>query len=131
MNDFLNESPSDEAEAARSDSNHDAIGDIVRVYLRDMRQLPLLTHEDEMTLARRIERANRTILKSVIVRRCSEVGALAERSRTPPACGHLQKRSSTETACAARADVRAPARRSLTGDPEASVYRDLSQSVNQ
>ena len=72
MNDFLNEPTSDEAEATRPDSNHDAVGDIVRVYLRDMRQLPLLTHEDEMTLARRIERANQTILKAVSRSRVTE-----------------------------------------------------------
>ncbi len=72
MNDFLNDPPSDQDEATRPDSNHDAVGDIVRVYLRDMRQLPLLAHEEEMTLARRIERANSTILKAVSRSRVTE-----------------------------------------------------------
>ncbi len=71
MNNLLIESPSDDA-AVPPDSNNDPAGDIVRVYLRDMRQLPLLTHEQEMALARRMEQATRTILKAVSRSRVTE-----------------------------------------------------------
>ena len=71
MNDFLIEPPSDE-EAVPSDSNHGAVGDIVRAYLREMRQRPLLAHQEEMALARRIEQAKTTILKAVSRSRVTE-----------------------------------------------------------
>src|SRR6476660_1302230 len=72
MNDLLIESPGDDDAAVPPDSDRDPAGDIVRVYLRDMRQLPLLTHEEEMALARRMEQANRTILKAVSRSRVTE-----------------------------------------------------------
>ena len=65
MHDFLIEPSGEEEEAVPPDSNNGAAGDIVHAYLREMRQRPLLAHEDEMALARRIERANTTILKAV------------------------------------------------------------------
>jgi RNA polymerase primary sigma factor len=71
MNGFLIESPVDDA-TVPVDSNNDAAGDIVRLYLRDMRQLPLLTQEEEVALARRIERANATILKAASRSRVTE-----------------------------------------------------------
>ncbi len=86
MNDFLREPPSDEA-TVPSDSSNDAVGDIVRVYLRDMRQRPLLAHEEEMALARRIERANKTILK--IVSRSRVVERMLADTRAAVASGAM------------------------------------------
>lgn len=71
MNELSLDSPADSVPTP-ADSNNDAAGDTVRIYLRDMRQLPLLTHEEEVEFARRMERANSTILKAVSRSRVTE-----------------------------------------------------------
>lgn len=71
MAEFSIESPIDEP-ALASDSNAAAGGDIVRVYLRDMRQIPLLNREQEIALARRMDRASATILKTLSRLRLTE-----------------------------------------------------------
>ena len=47
-------------------------GDPARVYLREMRRYPLLTREQEIDLARRMERASARILRTVSRLRLTE-----------------------------------------------------------
>jgi RNA polymerase primary sigma factor len=49
-----------------------AAGDPARVYLREVRHYPLLTREQEVDLARRMERANARILRILSRRRLTE-----------------------------------------------------------
>ncbi len=64
MTELLIESPANE-NGLPADANTDAAGDIVRVYLRDMRRIPLLTHEEEIAWARRMEKAHTTVFKTL------------------------------------------------------------------
>ncbi|HEY3453742.1 MAG TPA: sigma-70 family RNA polymerase sigma factor [Bryobacteraceae bacterium] len=53
-------------------STAEAAGDPARVYLREMRRYPLLTREQEIDLARRMERSNTRILRTVSRLRLTE-----------------------------------------------------------
>ncbi len=50
----------------RGDQSENYQGDLVRIYLRDMGRVMLLTKEGEVSLARKIERGQRTILKALL-----------------------------------------------------------------
>src|SRR5690348_11196652 len=53
-------------------STAEAAGDPARVYLREVRRYPLLTREQEIDLARRMERSNTRILRTVSRLRLTE-----------------------------------------------------------
>jgi RNA polymerase primary sigma factor len=61
-------------------ASSDGGSDLLRVYLREIRHLPLLAQEQEIALARRIERANRTILKALSRSRVTESALIATRA---------------------------------------------------
>ena len=46
-------------------SRPDTSSDVVRVYLAEMSRVPLLTCDEEVTLAKRIERSHRTVLGAI------------------------------------------------------------------
>src|SRR5581483_4310427 len=55
----------DEAKLDLTAGTDDRLQDPVRLYLREMGTVPLLTREGEVTLARRIERGNLLVLKTI------------------------------------------------------------------
>jgi RNA polymerase primary sigma factor len=71
MTEVFLESPMDESPLPTV-SSAEAAGDPARAYLRDVRQYPLLTREQEIDLARRMERANARILRTLSRRRLTE-----------------------------------------------------------
>ena len=70
MTELFMESRMDESSLAVS--SPETAGDPARVYLREMRHYPLLTREQEIELALRIERANARILRTVSRLRLTE-----------------------------------------------------------
>ena len=64
MTEVFLESPMDESPLSAISSAEGA-GDTARSYLREVRQYPLLTREQEIDLARRMERANARILRTL------------------------------------------------------------------
>jgi RNA polymerase primary sigma factor len=71
MTEVFLESPMDESPLSAVSSAEGA-GDTARAYLRDVRQYPLLTREQEIDLARRMERANARILRTLSRLRLTE-----------------------------------------------------------
>lgn len=71
MPELFMESPIDES-LLPAISSADAIGDPARAYLREVPQYPLLTREQEIDLARRMERANARILRTLSHLRLTE-----------------------------------------------------------
>ena len=71
MTEVFLESPMDESPLAEV-SSAEAAGDPARAYLRDVRQYPLLTREQEIDLARRMERANARMLRTLSRLRLTE-----------------------------------------------------------
>ena len=67
------------------------VNDPVRMYLREMGTVPLLTREGEVEIARRIERGQNTVLKSLsraplVIQEIIAMGEeVAQRSRSPRA----------------------------------------------
>lgn len=82
----------DEPEAAAPATGS---SDSLRMYLRDMRKVPLLTQVEEIELARRMEASERTILKYLSRSRLTE--RILLRTRTAIAAGEL---SGAEVLCA-------------------------------
>src|SRR3954471_7264465 len=81
MTELFLESPADESPLAEVSSAEagfqviteaEAAGDPGRAYLRDVRHYPLLTREQEIDLARRMERANARILRTLSRLRLTE-----------------------------------------------------------
>ena len=64
MAEFMIEPPTEESNLS-AEAGTEAAGDIVRVYLRDLRRISLLTQEEEIALARRMERAQALTLKTL------------------------------------------------------------------
>jgi RNA polymerase primary sigma factor len=66
----------------------EAIADPVKLYLRDMGSISLLTREGEITLAKQIEKGQKTIIKALTRTQLlmAELGALEERIKLDPAC---------------------------------------------
>src|SRR5579884_1724524 len=67
---------------------HDKSNDSVRVYLREMGMVPLLTREGEIELAKRIERGQKSICKALsrsrlVVHRLFEAACEVQRGRLP------------------------------------------------
>jgi RNA polymerase primary sigma factor len=56
---------SEELELDLTPSAPDKTNDTVRIYLRDMGTVPLLTREGEVTIARRLERGKRAVITSI------------------------------------------------------------------
>jgi len=56
---------SEELELDLTPSAPDKTNDTVRIYMRDMGSVPLLTREGEVTIARRLERGKRAVLTSI------------------------------------------------------------------
>ena len=71
MTELFPESPLDESSLAEV-STAETAGDPARAYLRDVRHYPLLTREQEIVLARRMERANARILRTLSRLRLTE-----------------------------------------------------------
>jgi RNA polymerase primary sigma factor len=57
--------PEEEQEAEQSTDDLEKTNDPVRMYLREMGTVPLLTREGEVEIAKRIERGKRTVLKAI------------------------------------------------------------------
>jgi RNA polymerase primary sigma factor len=66
----------------------EAIADPVKLYLRDMGSISLLTREGEITLAKQIEKGQKTIIKALTRTQLlmAELSAIEERIKTDPAC---------------------------------------------
>ena len=58
-------SRTDADEADLSTGRPDTSSDVVRLYLADMSRVPLLTRDEEVALAKRIERGNRTVMVAI------------------------------------------------------------------
>ena len=112
----------------------DKTNDPVRMYLREMGTVPLLTREGEVEIARRIERGKLAVIKSIsrtplVSRKVIQLGdALAHRRPHDPRAGHLQRRGDHRrahrraVASGAEADRRGPQgqprRREAAGEAE-------------
>jgi RNA polymerase primary sigma factor len=70
----------------RQGESWDYQADLVRIYLRDMGRVMLLTREGEVSLARKIERGQKTILKALLKtwQLVEEVQAIRDRIKTDP-----------------------------------------------
>ena len=55
----------DGAETDLTPSRPDSSSDVVRVYLAEMSRVPLLTRDEEVALAKRIERGHRTVMAAI------------------------------------------------------------------
>ena len=55
----------DSAESDLTQSRRDTSSDVVRVYLAEMGRVPLLTRDEEVALAKRIERGHRTVMVAI------------------------------------------------------------------
>src|SRR4051812_40972118 len=86
MTEFLIEPPTEESNFS-AEAGTDAASDIVRVYLRDLRRIPLLTHEEEIALACRMEKAQTLTLKTLSRFRLTE--QLLRETRAAVASGTL------------------------------------------
>jgi RNA polymerase primary sigma factor len=71
MTEVFLESPMDESPLAGV-SSAEAVGDPARAYLREVRHYPLLTREQEIDLARHMERANARVLRTLSRLRLTE-----------------------------------------------------------
>jgi len=56
---------SDEGETEKADSKMDVLDDPVRMYLKQMGQVPLLTREQEVAISKRIEKAEQKVQKII------------------------------------------------------------------
>ncbi len=70
----------------RSAESDDFQGDLVRIYLRDMGRVMLLTKEGEVRLAKKIERGQKTILKALLKtwQLVEELKAIQDRIKADP-----------------------------------------------
>src|ERR1700745_1938689 len=87
MTELFLESRLDESPLAGGSSS-EAAGDPARAYLRDVRHYPLLTREQEINLARRMERANARMLRTLSRLRLTEqllieIGAAVDSGQIP------------------------------------------------
>ncbi len=80
------EPPRQKRTRPRRVESEDFQGDLVRIYLRDMGRVMLLTKEGEATLARKIERGQKTILKAQLKtwQFIEELKAIQDRIKTDP-----------------------------------------------
>ena len=76
----------------------DKTNDPVRMYLREMGTVPLLTREGEVEIAKRIERGKLAVIKSIsrtptiATRHHADGGRAQERRAQHPRAGHLRRR---------------------------------------
>ena len=96
--DFDRDTSSDEPELDLTPGALDKTNDPVRMYLREMGTVPLLTREGEVAIAKRIERGKLAVIKSIsrtptIAKRILITGRPSSRGRThDPRVRHLQRR---------------------------------------